>query len=127
MKSGEDIESYLLQLEANYSVVSEHIWLIRDGGFDLVVSISEPLVVLRVKLLDLSAVPSAKRERFFQTLLELNAGQMVHGSYGLEEGSVVVTEALQLENLDFNEFQAAVDDITLSVSNHYPILKSLTA
>lgn len=127
MKTGEDIESYLIKMEASYELLGQGIWMIKDLGFDMVVSIAGPVLVLRVKLLDLSSVPTANRERFFQTLLELNASEMVHGAYGLEEGAVVATDALQLENLDFNEFQAAVEDIALAVGNHYPILKGLTA
>ena len=96
MIGGEDIESYLLRMDAQHSVVGQGIWLVKDGSFDMVISISEPLLVFRVKLLELGSVPAAKRELFFQTLLELNASEMVHGAYGLEEGAVVVTDALQL-------------------------------
>ena len=31
-------------------------------------------------------------------------------------------DALQLENLDFNEFQAVIDDFAMAVSKHYPVL-----
>jgi hypothetical protein len=43
----------------------------------------------------------------------------MHGAYGLEGDKIVLTDALQLENLDFNEFQATIDDITLAVADHY--------
>jgi Tir chaperone family protein CesT len=49
----------------------------------------------------------------------LNATEMMHGAYGLEGGKIVISDALQLENLDFNEFQATIDDITLAVADHY--------
>lgn len=127
MKTGEDIESYLIRMDISHQAVGENIWVAKDTGFDLVISVAGPIVVFRVKLIELSQVPQANRERFFQTLLELNASEMLHGSYGLEEGAVVVTNALQLENLDYNEFQSTFEDITLAVGNHYPILKSLTA
>lgn len=127
MKTREDIESYLIRMDANYEAVGENIWVVKDIGFDLVVSISGPVLVFRVKLLDLAQVPRQNRERFFQTLLELNASEMVHGSYGLEQGTVVATDALQLENLDFNELQATFEDIVLAVGNHYPILRGLAA
>ena len=39
-------------------------------------------------------------------LLELNATDLVHGSYGISNGQYVLTEALELEHLDFEEFQA---------------------
>jgi hypothetical protein len=35
---------------------------------------------------------------------------------------VVVVHALELENLDLNEFQAVVDDMSMAASKHYPNL-----
>lgn len=126
MKSGDDIESYLIRMEASFESLGENIWLVKDSKFDMVVSIAGSVLVFRVKLLDVAVVPASSRERFFRTLLELNASEMIHGAYGLEQDAVVATDALQLENLDFNEFQAALEDIALAVGNHYPILKGLT-
>ena len=60
-------------------------------------------------------------------VLELNATEMLHGAYGLEEGAVVVTDALQLANLNFNEFQATADDIGMALTNHYRTLSALAA
>jgi len=125
MKSVEDIESYFIRMDASHDVVGRDMWVVKDVGIDLVVSIAGPVVVFRAKVLDLDQIPQQRRERFFQCLLELNASEMLHGAYGLEEGAVVVTDALQLENLDFNEFRATIDDIALAVGNHYPILKGL--
>ena len=127
MKTAEDIESFLIRMDAAAEVVGENLWLLKDGGTDLVVSIAGPVLVFRVKLLELKRVPAERREAFFQTLLGLNASEMLHGAYGLEEGFVVATDALELENLDFNEFQATVDDISIAVSKHYPLLNKYTA
>ena len=44
---------------------------------------------------------------------------MVHGAFGLEGETVVVIHALELENLDLNEFQAVVDDMSLAVAKHH--------
>ena len=64
-------------------------------------------------------VPLHHREDLYRTLLELNATEMMHGAYGIEGESIVISDALQLENLDFNEFAASVDDITLAVASHH--------
>lgn len=126
MKTAEDIESYLIRMDSNYDAVGENIWVVKEGGADLVASIAGPVLVLRVKLLELERVEDSRKEEFFKTLLELNASEMLHGAYGLEEGVVVATDALELENLDFNEFQASLDDLTLAVSKHYPVLNKFT-
>ncbi|MCC6746857.1 MAG: hypothetical protein IT371_04315 [Deltaproteobacteria bacterium] len=127
MRTPEDIESYLIRMDAGYELLGQNIWVTKDTGADLVVSISGPMVIFRVKVLDQARVPKATREEFYRKLLELNATEMLHGAYGLEEGAVVVTAAHELENLDFNEFQATLDDIGMAVSKHYPILSRLAA
>ena len=56
-------------------------------------------------------------------MLEYNARDLVHGSYGLEGDHVVLTDTLELDNLDYNEFEASVDSITLAVASHYSRLR----
>lgn len=120
MKGSEDIESYLLRLDTPYEAIGEQMWnLHMQEDQNLVVSMADTLVVFRLKVMD---VPAGKREVFYETLLQLNTTEMVHGAFGLENGSVVIVAALALENLDFNEFQATVDDIALSVGKLYPKL-----
>jgi hypothetical protein len=72
-------------------------------------------------------LPQGKREALYETLLGLNTTEMVHGAFGIESSAVVITDALQLENLDFNEFQAVIDDITMAISKHYPVLSKFRA
>ena len=120
MKSKEDIESYLLQAGQVYEEVAEGMWIVGrpEEGERLVVKYQPPVLVCRINVMD---VPkgTTNKEELFQTLLTLNAAEMMHGAYGLEGGKIVISDALQLENLDFNEFQATIDDITLAVADHY--------
>jgi hypothetical protein len=58
------------------------------------------------------AAPLARR------LLELNAGDLLHGAYGIEGETVVLTEALELAHLDYEEFLAAFESMTLSLTTH---------
>ncbi len=64
----------------------------------------------------------ASKAGLMTKLLELNATDLVHGSYGLEGEHIVLTDTLQLENLDFNELQASFDSITLALASHLPAL-----
>ena len=43
-------------------------------------------------------------------------------AYGLEADSVVIVHALEMENLDLNEFQAVIDDMSMAVAKHQPNL-----
>ena len=120
MKTVADIQAYLLNmnLELNYEEPREGTWIINDigGAQNLVITLAGPVIVFRVKVME---IPRHNREELFRTLLELNATEMMHGAYGIEGDAVVISDALQLENLDFNEFAATVDDITLAVASHH--------
>ena len=118
MKSKEDIESYLIQASLPHEEIAEGMWVTGrpEDSERIVVKYQPPVLVCRVHVMDL---PEQNREELFQTLLKLNASEMMHGAYGLEGGKIVISDALQLENLDFNEFAATVDDITLAVASHH--------
>jgi hypothetical protein len=124
MKTAEDIESYLLKVGLPYEQIKPGMWVLKVEHCDnFVVSMAGPVVVFRVKVMDL---PRADREPLYRTLLALNTGDMVHGAFGLEGDAVVIVHALDLENLDFNEFQAVIDDVTLAIARHYPVLSRWT-
>jgi len=127
MKAPEDIESFLLQMDVQYDVPQDNMWVVKGMGPEVVVVHTDPVLAFRVKVIDLKSVPEGRRPDLFRTLLELNSGEMLHGAYGLEQGAVVATAALQLENLDFNEFQATIDDLVMAVTKHYPRLSKLAA
>ena len=120
MVTREDVESFLLRMELEVDEVEKGMWVVRPAGGDgagRVVHYSPPLVVLRTKVLD---VPE-DQERctgLYRRLLELNATDLVHGAYGIEEGDIILADSLELENLDFNEFQASVDSMQLAVASH---------
>src|SRR3954471_15316220 len=120
MKSAEDIESYLLRIGLSSERVDTNIWLVRlDGHENLAISIAGPVVAFRLKVMDL---PAGGREQLYRALLGLNTTEMVHGAFGLEGEAVVVVHALELENLDLNEMQAVIDDMSMAVAKHQPSL-----
>ena len=124
MRTREDIESYLMRSGSSYEEVREDMWVIHDqsSGENVVVSLSGPLILFRVKVIELDKIK--RREEAFQWLLELNAQEMIHGAWGIADGSIVMTCALRLENLDYDEFQGTIDDFSLALSNHYETLAS---
>jgi hypothetical protein len=120
MKTREDIESYLLRLGVTSEELGHDVWRLKDNGFEnLLVSLAGPVVLFRLKVMDL---PAAGREALFEALLKLNAREMVLATFGVDGNAVVLTCSLPLEDLDFSEFQAVVDDMGMAVSKHYPAL-----
>ena len=120
MKSAQDVESYLMRLDLPYETVKPGLWVDKlNRDQNLAVSIAGPVVAFRIKVMDL---PVTGRESLFQALLALNTTEMIHGAFGLEGDAVVIVNALELENLDFNEFQAVIDDVAMALAKHYPKL-----
>ena len=123
MVTREDVESYLLRTGLEHEEVEEGMWVTSSGGAGapLVVHFSPPLVVFRLKVMD---VPPDERRcaELFRTLLSLNATDLVHAAYALEEGDVILTESLEAENLDFNEFQATLDSFQMALASHMETL-----
>jgi len=120
MATGQDIEGYLIQMGVPFEEIAKDTWMIHDQYEqidNIVVTLNEPVVLFHVKLMDIPE--TVDRMKLYETLLTLNTTDMMHGAYGLENNAVVATDTLQSENLDFNEFQASVDSLSLCISDHY--------
>ncbi len=125
MVTREDLESFLIRMDAEYEELDEGMWLVRsrNGGFPIVLHHSPPLALLRMKVMELKGDQGS--EELYRTLLQLNATDLVHGSYGLEEGELIISDTLELETLDFQEIQASVDSIQMAASSHLDRIRSL--
>lgn len=119
MVTRDDVESFLLRMELDHEEVREGMWLVPSGlpGASIVIHHSPPVLVFRLKVMDVPE-DEARCAELYRRLLELNAIDLVHAAYGLEQGDVVLTGSLQLENLDFNEFQAIIDTFQIAVATH---------
>jgi hypothetical protein len=58
-------------------------------------------------------------------MLELNATDIVHGSYGIEAQEIVLSDALELETLDFVELRSSYESLTMAASSHLPELAAI--
>ncbi|MFY7921671.1 MAG: YbjN domain-containing protein [Gemmatimonas sp.] len=123
MVTREDIEAFLDRLSADgatFREVDPGLWIVRPGGsldFDVVVTHNPPVVLLRVKVMPLPT-EQADAAALNKRLLELNATDLLHGAYGIDGDAVVLTEALELAHLDFEEFLASFESMTLSLTGH---------
>ena len=129
MTTKEDIESYLIRMGVEHEELEDGLWLIKSGASaPVVLNYTPPVVVLRLKVMDLPKPVDADDSKmlgFYRRLLEINASDIVHGSYGIEENSVVISDALQLEDLDFSELRSSYESILLAASSHTPSLTEL--
>jgi hypothetical protein len=125
MVNREDIETFIERLEpegVHAREVEPGLWLLSTtpDAPEVVVHFNPPVVVLRVKVMELG--PGNRKADLYRRLLELNATDLVHGSYGIDGDAVVLSDALELENLDFSEFQASYDSMLLALASHLAAL-----
>lgn len=124
MQATERVENHLISLEVPFERVDDSMWVIYDESDNvenLVLYISGTVLSFRIKLMDLPETPSIE---LYRTLLELNAAEMVHAAYGIEENAVVIVNTLELENLDLNELRSSIESIGLAISTHRELLQS---
>jgi len=125
MLTREDIQSFIDRLEGGTVESTElepGFWRVRtQAGAEVVVHYAPPVVVLRVRVME---PPSSddKRSGLYRQLLEFNARDLIHGSYGLEGEHVVLTDALELADLDYSEFEASFDSMSLALASHLSAL-----
>lgn len=122
MVTPEQIDGFLGRLAgegASYEEIEPGLWKVHPGGaLDLTVVVhhSPPVVVIRVKVMELPS--NGQSDRLCRRLLELNATDLLHGSYGIQGNEIVLTEALELAHLDYEEFLASFESITLALAGH---------
>jgi hypothetical protein len=121
MITREDIQSFLDRLDGGSLTVMEiepNLWLARTPDeSEVVVHFAPPVVILRVRVMELPE-GEPRRGELYRQLLEYNARELVHGSYGVEGNQVVLTDTLELADLDYSEFEASFDSITLALASH---------
>ena len=127
MTTREDIESYLIRMDAQFDEVDDGMWRIEaEDAAPVVVHYSPPVVLLRMKVMEL---PQGGAEGglagLYRKLLELNATDIVHGSYGIEGGEVILSDTLQLEDLDFSELRSSYESLAFAASSHMGQLSGL--
>ena len=123
MSDVEQIESHLIQLGFPYENLGEGTWVVvpeTARRAPIAIKAQDPIVLFSVQLFELRPdIPD--REALFRRLLELNSG-LLHSSYALQNDQVVLAGAQALQSLDFNEFQAMIDDMCMALDNHYDAL-----
>ncbi|MDR2731469.1 MAG: YbjN domain-containing protein [Treponema sp.] len=116
------IEQYLIDLMLTYQHLESNLWLLDDENHSLqgvAVMHADPLVIIRAEIMD---VPKNNLLELYTKLLELNAADLLHGAYALENGKIILINTLEYEHMDYEGFRAALDSFGLALTQHYPVL-----
>lgn len=126
-KSSEDLEAYLTRLDRKYDKIDEVTYVVRLGPNQppAALRVAPPVVVVQVNIGATPNENSATAAKLFRKLLELNATDLLHVAYGIEHGRIVLSSALELENLDLNELEAVLANIDMAMAQHIPTLRDI--
>jgi len=113
------VESMLFRSDATFDQLDPTTWILNlDNRYSsqVIIKVEDPIVLFSLPIGVIGAQVD-NRETLYRTLLELN-DDFLHNSYAINGSRLVLSAALQTENLDANEFQAVIDDLTLNLDNH---------
>jgi len=115
-----NIEKYILDIgySIKYKNRNEGIFVIEneaDGVHNLIIGVATPVLIFEQYLFTLRQ----DNTEIFKALLMKNR-DIIHGAFALTEdgNKVIFRYTLQIHNLDFNEFEAAVNSLSLLVNEY---------
>lgn len=115
------IESFISQLgySVSYQNEKEGIFCIEneaDGIKNLIVGVAPPIIIIEQYIFTLKS----DDKEILKSLLKKNR-DIIHGAFVLdeEEKKVIFRYTMQIENLDMNEFEGALNSLGLLLSEYY--------
>lgn len=119
MIDNEAIEGYLIRMDRTFEQIGEGMWRVHDqqeGVPDLILKHSDPILVVRMKVMEL---PESGREGLYRRLLELNAHGIAFGAYAVDDGAIFLVDSLRADGLDRAGLQASIESLVMAVNEHY--------
>ena len=123
-RTQEDVENYLIKLGRRYEALGDSIIVSMGNGTQAAVRVAAPIVAINV-VIGPTPKDDARQLKLYRKLLELNARDLMHSAYGIENDQIVLSAALPLDNLDDNELDATLSDIDVALVTHTPDLIEL--
>ena len=122
--NNDKIEQYLTDMMLTYEKVNSNIWLLEDEERTLqgvVIIQAEPLVIIRAEIMN---IPKNNVLELYTKLLELNATDIIHGAYALDNDNkkIILINTLHYDTMDYDDFRSSLEAFSLALATHYPIL-----
>jgi hypothetical protein len=115
------IESFISKLgySVSYQNVKEGIFLIeseQDGIKNLIIGVAPPILIMEQYIFTMKHDDAD----IMKSLLKKNR-DIIHGAFALDEAGekVIFRYTLQIEQLDINEFEGALNSLSLLLSEYY--------
>jgi hypothetical protein len=126
-RTAKDLEAYLSSIGRSFEST--------DGGTIVLAPVEgQPSIGVRAEdpVVFTAEIGSAPKNdppteaRLFRRLLELNASDLLYTAYGLRDGTIVLSSAHPLQNLDLNEVEGILSDFDLALARHVEELLALS-
>ncbi len=119
MSYADTLESYMLRMELPHEQVSDDTWVLAPDSLRharIIARIEDPIILYSTPLFGVTDV-TVDREGLFRKLLEFN-DHLLYCAYALDNEQIVLSGAQQIEDLDYGEFQAMIEDMVMAIDSH---------
>lgn len=122
MATTEDLEAYLTRLDRRFDKVDARTYLVSlgAGNAPAALRVEPPVVLVQVAIGSAPKGAPGVEAAVFRRLLELNTTDLMHAAYGLEDGQIVLSAALELDTMDIGELEAVLANIDMAIAEHVP-------
>jgi hypothetical protein len=129
VEHNEDLERLLTELHRRFELAGDSgVYLVGlgPGQSPCALSISPPVLLAQVQVGPLPVLSERASVTYLRRLLELNSSGLLHAAFALDKDKIILTAALELQNLNSNELAAVLSDLEQALSEHVPDLVALS-
>lgn len=116
------VEEYLKEMALPFTKTGDNTWIVQPRtnlNTRIAIQVNEPVITFSTVV----AQPRNPRRAPYRQLLVWNATFLLHAAYGIVGENIVLSGALEFENLDLNEFRGMIDDISMGIDSHFAIIR----
>ncbi len=120
------IENFITRMGLEWNSIDGITWAVQPRTQQVTrigVRLEDNVLTFSTPVMPREWTENGQDTKVYETLLRFNATQMLHAAYGIEGDMIILSGALEVENLDFNEFQAMIDDISLGIDSHFETIR----
>lgn len=128
-KTAQDLEAYLDRMERRYERADDGTYVVVLGQNQppVALHLEQPVVVIQLQIGPAPKGTGPASAELFRKLLEYNANGLLHVAYAIEDGTIVLCAARELETLDMGELEAVFADMAVALAEQVPTFRELAA
>jgi hypothetical protein len=109
--NAQKVQSYLSNIDSvSYENIREDIFKVKCEDFTAIVDAEDSIICIELPVMAISDIKDPTwetRGKLATVLLEENS-KSIHGKFAISGDKIVIKENLEAENMDANEFEAAL-------------------